>query len=175
MTLGLVKILRLTQYEGMRTSCDFRQGRTSRRGSNIVEFTFLLPWFVFLFVGAFDFGFYIYSLIAVETAAETGAMYASTSSATASAANISTIACNYALDTLRNLPNVGSAMTACGSTSVSSTVPVAVRASSVASGADGNAAASVQVMYLTPQVIPFPGVLSGQLTITRTVQFRLRS
>ena len=171
MTCGLVKIPWLAQYEGMKSS-DRRQGQKSRRGSNLVEFTFLVPWFVFLFVGTFDFGFYIYSLISVETAAEQGAMYASTSSATDTD---STTACGYALDTLRNLPNVGSSLLTCGSGSVSSSAPVAVTASAVGSGADGNAAASVQVMYLTPQLIPIPGIMAGQLTINRTVQFRLRS
>jgi Flp pilus assembly protein TadG len=151
---------------------DLSRKQKSRRGSNIVEFAFFVPWFIFLFIGVFDCGFYVYSLISVETAAEQGALYASTSSVTAAD---STTACGYALDTLRKLPNVGSGVTTCGSGSVSSTAPVAVTASSISSGADGNSAASVQVMYLTPQLIPIPGVLAGQLTINRTVQFRIRS
>ena len=170
--MALCKFPRLPQYEGMKTSCGLRRGRTSQRGSNIVEFAFLVPWFVFLFVGVFDLGFYYYSLISVETAAEQGAMYASTNSTTDTD---SLTACNYALDTLRNLPNVGNAVTTCGSGSVTSSAPIAVTASAVTTGADGSPAASVQVMYLTPQLIPIPGILPGQLTINRTVQFRLRS
>ena len=149
-----------------------RGGRNLRRGSNIIEFTFLVPWYIFLFVGAFDFGFYMYSMISVETAAEQSAMYTSTSSAVASD---TTTACSYVLDTLRNLPNVGASLTTCGSGSVTASAPVAVTASTVASGADGNAASSVQVMYLTPQLIPIPGLLTGQFTINRTVQLRVRS
>ncbi len=34
-----------------------------RRGGSMIEFCLLLPWYIFLFVGAFDFGFYAYSLI----------------------------------------------------------------------------------------------------------------
>jgi hypothetical protein len=65
-------------------------------------------------------------------------------------------------------------VTTCGSSSVTSSAPVAVSASSV-TGADGNPATNVTVMYLTPQLIPIPGVFPGQLTINGTVQMRLRS
>ena len=153
-------------------SPDPTKRRNSRRGSNIIEFTFLVPWLIFLFAGAFDFGFYMYSMISVETAAEQSAMYTSTSS---SVTSDTTTACGYVLDTLRNLPNVGASLTTCGSGSVTSSAPVAVTASAVASGADGNAAASVQVMYLTPQLIPIPGLLAGQFTINRTIQLRVRT
>lgn len=142
-----------------------------RGGNNIIEFTFLVPWYIFLFVGAYDFGFFSYSLIAAQIAASEGAMYCSTSSVTAADA---ATACGYALDQFRNLPNVGSGLTTCGSSSVTSSAPVAVAAASV-TGADGNPATNVTVMYLTPQLIPIPGVLPGQLTINRTVQMRLRN
>jgi Flp pilus assembly protein TadG len=159
------------EYKAVKTQ-DPGRALKSRRGSNIIEFSFFVPWFIFLFVGTLDCGFYIYSLISVETAAEQGALYCSTNSATA--VDTAT-ACSYALDTLRKLPNVGNGITTCGSGSVSSSAPVAVTASSVSSGADGNSAASVQVMYLTPQLIPIPCLMAGQLTINRTVQFRIRS
>ena len=143
-----------------------------RSGTNIIEFTMLIPWYIFLVAGAFDYGFFSYSLIAVQSAASVGAMYASTSSGTVADA---TTACGYALDQLRNLPNVGSGLTTCGTGStVTSAAPVAVTASSV-TGPDLNAATSVTVVYLTPQLVPIPGLLPGQLTITRNVKMRLRS
>jgi Flp pilus assembly protein TadG len=142
-----------------------------RSGNAIVEFSFLMPWFFFLWVGAYDFGFYAYSLIASQSAATVGAIYCSTSSSTVSD---STTACGYALDQFRNLPNVGSSMTTCGTgTSVSSGAPVAVSASSV-TGPDSNTATSVTVVYMTPQLIPIPLLLPGKLTISRTVTLPIR-
>src|SRR5436309_10805983 len=91
-----------------RTAIPARRGR---RGSSIVEFSLLMPWYVFLFVGAFDYGFYSYSLIATQSAARVGVQY--TSSGSSQVADAST-ACGYALDQLRNLPNVGSGLTTCG-------------------------------------------------------------
>jgi len=51
--------------------------RRNRRGSNAVEFALLVPWYLFLFIGAFDFGFYSYSLIATQNAARVVGMYCS--------------------------------------------------------------------------------------------------
>jgi hypothetical protein len=48
-----------------------------------------------------------------------------------------------------------------------------VTASSI-TGPDTYPAASVSVVYLTPQLIPIPGLLPGQLTINRTVKMRIR-
>lgn len=142
-----------------------------RAGQAIVEFSFFMPWFFFLFVGAYDFGFYTYSLIASQSAATVGAVYCATSSSTVSD---STTACGYALDQFRDLPNVGSSLTTCGSgTTVTSVAPVAVSASSI-TGPDSNPATSVTVVYLTPQLIPIPGLLPGQLTISRTVKLPVR-
>lgn len=143
-----------------------------RKGSSIIEFSLLMPWYVFLFVGAFDYGFFSYSLIATQTAASVGAIYCATSSSTVADA---TTACGYALDQLRNLPNVGSTLTTCGtSTTVTTAAPVAVSASSV-TGPDLNPATSVTVTYMTPQLIPIPGLLPGKLTISRTVKMPIRS
>src|SRR5215471_3378731 len=54
-----------------------------RRGSALVELTLIAPWFLFLFVGVVDMGFYTYSLIAVENAARVAAEYTSKNSALA--------------------------------------------------------------------------------------------
>lgn len=129
-----------------------------------------MPWYVLLFIGAFDYRFYAYSLIASQSAATVAALYCSTSSATVAD---STTACGYALDQFRNLPNVGSSLTTCGTGStVTSSAPVAITASSV-TGADLNPATSVTVVYRTPNLIPIPGLLPGQLTITRTVRMAI--
>ncbi|MGD1072429.1 MAG: TadE family protein [Bryobacteraceae bacterium] len=141
-----------------------------RAGNNIIEFSFLMPWYVFLFVGTYDFGFFAYSLISVQTAATVGATYCATNSTTATD---STTACGYALNQLINMPNVS----ACAAgTTVTSSAPLAVSASSItgASSPDGNPATAVTVTYLTPQLIPIPVLLPGTLTITRVVKMRMR-
>src|SRR3954451_22038539 len=101
--------------------------RNPRRGANAIEFALLCPWYIFLFVGAIDFGFYSYALISTQNAARVGAMYCAASS---SAAADSVTPCSYALDQLRGLPNVGAGVTTCAAT------PVVVTASLV-TGPDG--------------------------------------
>jgi Flp pilus assembly protein TadG len=146
------------------------------RGNSIIEFSLMTPWLIFLFIGAMDWGFYAYSLIATEAAARVACLYTSSS---ASTATDTTSACTYALDQLRRMPNVGTGMSTCASgNAVSSSSPVGVSATSV-TGPDGNAAAQVSVTYLTPVFIPqvMGGSYAGlpkQVTITRTIQMRLR-
>ena len=142
-----------------------------RRGHSVIEFALFSPWLIFLFVGALDWGFYAYSLIATESAARIGAMYTSTNStATTDAAT----ACTYALDQLRKMSNVGDSLTTCASGSaVTSSAPIGISATSI-SGPDGNTAAQLSVTYLTPAFIPIPGLLPKQVTITRTFTMRVR-
>jgi hypothetical protein len=125
-----------------------------------------MPWYVFLFVGAYDYGFYAYSFIAVENAARVGAMYCSTSASVAG--NCTPTVCSYALAQLRNLPNVGSTMSTC-------TSPVTVSASYLtgASSPDGADAAGVTVTYTTPSLIPMTNLLPGTITFSRTVTMRV--
>lgn len=156
----------------MRTNAAKRQlsagENRKRRGSLLVEFSFVLPWFVFIFVGAFDSGFYAYALMTTQGAAREAALYASSSSSTASD---STTACSYALDQLRGLPNIGNGLSTCGA------APLIV-SSTLVSGAnspDTMNAALVTVTYSTPQLIPIPGIFPGQLTITRQAVMRTRS
>ena len=145
--------------------------RKGRRGNAIIEFSFLMPWYVFLFVGAIDCGFFSYSLMAVAAGASVATEYAAGSSSTATDA---TTSCGYALDQLRNMPNVGSGLTTCGTSTVTTSAPVAVTAQAV-TGPDGNPAARVTVIYLTPNLVPIPGLFPGQLTITKAFTMRLRS
>src|SRR5580658_6669872 len=152
-----------------------------RRGNSIIEFSLLMPWYVFLFVAAFDYGFFSYSLIATQSAVREGALYCSASSTSPCADSSNSTQCGYALDQLRMLPNVGSGLITCGTGStVTASAPVAVSTSVLSSSSspaspDGNPAASVTVVYLTPQLIPIPGLLPGQLTITKTVAMRYGS
>ena len=147
--------------------------RSSRSGNNVIEFSLLIPWYIFLFVGVYDYGFFSYSLISVQSAASVGAKYASSASATATD---STTVCSYALGQLQSLPNMGARATCTvNSTTVTSSAPLAAKAESISSGPDGYPAAQVTVTYLTPQLVPIPGVLPGQLTITRVVKMRVRS
>jgi Flp pilus assembly protein TadG len=124
-----------------------------------------LPWYIFLFVGAFDWGVYAHSLISIENAARVAALYTSSSSTTASDA---TAACTYALEELRISSNIGSGTTTCVA------LPVIVTGTAK-TGADGKPASEVVVTYQTPSVIPIPGLLVGRVTINRTVQMRVRS
>jgi Flp pilus assembly protein TadG len=140
--------------------------RSSRKGNNIIEFAILAPWYVFMTVGAFDMGIYNYALIGTQNAARTVALYCSASSTTCPSS--STTPCLYALDQLRDLPNVGAGVTA------PCTSPVTVSVSYV-TGPDGNTAAQVTVSYTTPTLIPLPHGLPGQYTASRTVTMRTQS
>jgi Flp pilus assembly protein TadG len=141
-----------------------------RRGNNIIEFSLLLPWYIFLFMGAYDSGFFAYSLIATQNAARIDAVYCSASSTTCSS---NTTACTYALGQLKNLPNIGTAVTTCNASPL--TVTISYPGTPSTGCPDGNACVAASVAYVTPQLIPIPGLLPGQLTITRTVTMRLAS
>lgn len=130
----------------------------------MVEFALLFPMLFFLFLGAFDLGFFCYAFIAVQNAARVAALYTSSSSATA--ANQAQ-ACTYVLGELQMLPNYSSFSSTCGAS------PLQVTATSV-TGPDGNSASTVTVTYRTIQLVPIPG-LGGQLSITRAVEMRIRS
>jgi Flp pilus assembly protein TadG len=140
------------------------KARNRRRGGCALEMALLLPWYAFLFVGAFDWGFYSHALISTQAAARSAALYTSTSSTTAAD---QTTACIYARSELRVSSNVSS-------TTTCTSAPLVVSASSV-TGADGQPASQVTVSYQTLRLIPIPGLLNNQFWISYTVQFRLRS
>src|SRR5579871_2253576 len=100
------------------------------RGQAVVEMTLLIPWVVFSFVAAFDFGIFAYSLISTQNAARTAAMYAAQSLSVAQSGSIVSQVCPYVLDELRDAPGVGAGMSAC----TSSPVTVAVTAHTPGSG-----------------------------------------
>ena len=138
--------------------------REHERGSAFVEFLMLFPMLFFLFIGAFDMGFYCYALIGVEDAVRVAALY--TSSQSALAAN-SAGACQYVRNELAKMPNKSQFTSGC------SALPLQVTAQSI-TGPDSQPVSKVTVSYRTIQLIPIPG-LGGQLTITRAVQMRVRT
>jgi Flp pilus assembly protein TadG len=148
-----------------------KQSRRSRcRGGSALEMALMLPWLAFLFVGAFDWGYYAHALISTENAARVAGTYAATAKSTAiDATNV----CLFALEELRIVPNIGSTTT-CNGSPVSITTALLDSTTTPAS-ADGQSAAQVSVTYTTLQLIPIPGLLQSQATFNRTVQMRLRN
>ena len=137
--------------------------RRSQRGNSVIEFAFAAPWLFFLFVGAFDWGFYSYALDATQSAARVAALATSTS---VLSAGDSTTACSYAIDELSRIPNM-SGVQSCTSS------PLTVTAQKV-TGPDLKPASQVTVTYTTMGLIPIPGLLASNATITRVVQMRIR-
>ena len=134
----------------------------------MVEFCLLMPWYIFLFAGTFDFGFYSYALIATSNAARVSAVYCSATNGYC--ASNSYVCTNYVLTQLSYMPNIGTTVTSCSASPITVTVSYPTPSTGCA---DTNACASVTVAYVTPQLVPIPGLFPGQLTISNTVQMRL--
>ena len=140
------------------------RARSSRRGGAAMELAMIAPWAFLLFIGALDWGFYSYAVISLQAATRAAVLYTSTSTATAT--DIAGNACPIVLGELRKLPNIGDSVTTCDSNPLVTTTSV--------TGPDSAAAAQVSVRYQTIRMIPLPGLLSSQFTITRTAKMRLR-
>jgi Flp pilus assembly protein TadG len=154
----------VNETEGGSAQRPLRFPKKPTKGHAVIEAALLLPLLVFLFVGAFDMGFYCYAMIGVENAVRVAVEYTATSSYTASD---SSTACTLALNELTSVTNVNG-VTSCGS------LPLKVSATAV-SGPDGSPASQVSVQYQSSLFIPIPGLLTNQLNITRVAQMRLRS
>jgi Flp pilus assembly protein TadG len=145
-------------------------GRRRRRGQSLVEFVMLAPWFIFLFIGAFDWGFFAHGLISTESAARVGAIYNAwdydTQAVDPGSTAANKAACAYALSELRTAVNISGSLTTCTS------LPVIVTATKVL-GPDGANAAQVAVEYQTQNLIPIPGLLGSQYTFYRIVKMKL--
>jgi hypothetical protein len=129
----------------------------------------LLPWYFFLFVGTFDWGFYAHGLISTEAAARTAVLYTSQSLATASD---QAGACTLANEEMRIVPNISNTdATTC------TTGSLVVTAAQIGAGqsADGLPASQVTVTYTTLSLIPIPFMLTNKATFYRVVTMRLRS
>jgi Flp pilus assembly protein TadG len=138
--------------------------KRAQSGVAVLEMALFAPWFFFLFVGALDWAFLASALISLQSAASTAALYTSTSSSTAAD---SSQACNLVLGEMRKVPNIGTAVTTCSGN------PVSVTATSVI-GPDSATSSQVTVTYGTISLIPIPGLIPGQFTLTRSVIMRLR-
>jgi len=149
----------------MRTRGAPRLLSKNRRGHAVVEAAFLLPTLAFAFMGVFDVGFCCWAEVATGNAARTIALYAAGEYAKGLTPS-QAVACDYALKALHDAPNMGSAVTAC------SALPLQVTVTSVA-GPYGAQSARATVVYRTIPLLPVPGMITGQITITRTVEMRI--
>jgi hypothetical protein len=127
----------------------------------VMEVTLLVPWLVFAFVAAFNFGIFAYALVSTLNAARSAAMFASQSLTVAQSGTIVTQLCTYVLGELGDAPGVGSGVTTCNGT------PVTVTAAARTPGAGNMHTVQVSVTYNTMQLIPLPGLMAGSLSITR--------
>jgi Flp pilus assembly protein TadG len=128
------------------------------KGHAVMEVALLAPWIFFLFVGTFDCGFYLNALISVQNAAESAALY------TASDEHVSDhpqVACDIVRTELSRLPNNSVFAANCAS------YPLIV-ATLRDTGSDGMPRAKVTVTYQTIPLIPIPGLLPAQVTLSRT-------
>ena len=146
--------------QGLR-SCD------RQRGTALIEFAVIFPMLFFLFIGAFDLGFFCYALIAVQNAARVAALYASAFPGTHQTDSAS--ACTLALNELQAMPNYASLPASCGASPLQVTLATVSAPDNTA-----NATIKVTVIYQTMRLIPIPG-LAGQMNITRSVEMRVRS
>ncbi len=136
----------------------------------------MAPWIFFLFVGVFDFGFYAYASICTQNAAR--AVVLSQVQSTVGVAPPSP--CTVAINELNMLPNV-SAGTTCTGTPVNVPPVVTLNGSSCPDNGYGSAVTfasspfcmQASVTYQTIPLIPIPGLLMGQLTLTRTAEMRI--
>ena len=156
----------------MRMSTDLRRRsrhhdrRRRQRGSAVIEMALIAPWFLFLFIGVVDVGFYCYDLIAVENAARVAAEYTSTGT---DKANDASGACTRVQWELASLPNV-SGLANCNS------LPLQVTATKQTPGISGAGTdTTVTVTYQTQQLIPIPALLQGQFTFSSTAVSRVKS
>jgi hypothetical protein len=147
----------------------------------------LAPWIFFLFVGVLDFGFFAYAAIATENAARVAVLATSQNWTTADKDDV---ACEHAVSELAALPNVGSGIASAvppgvdsfcltvpaSKAGISASMPVAVDAIAIeaADSVDGARAARVEVTYRSLPMIPIPGLMMQQYTLTRFVEMRVR-
>jgi len=139
-----------------------------RSGQAVIEVTLLVPWIVFAFVAAFNFGIFAYAMISTENAARSAAVYASQTLAVAQSGTIVTQVCPYVLGELGDAPGVGGVATCTGT-------PVTVTVTPRTPGAGNMNTVQVSVTYNTMQLIPLPGLMAGSLNITRSVEMPIRN
>ncbi len=175
--------------------------RRSQRGTALVEVTLMVPWILFLFVGILDFGFYSYAAINTQNAARAAAIQIANNQYIFETTNNNSntvvaldMACRAALQEMRGLPNmIGVNLNgpcAANAGAISDTMPVAVRVFKLcaASSTDptctstacadcalnSNAQSAIaEVTYRSLPMVPIPGLLMGQLQLTRFGEARI--
>jgi Flp pilus assembly protein TadG len=171
-----------------------RRGRQS--GSAMVEIVLMAPWIFFLFMGVMDAGFYAYAAICLQNAARAAAVQTAANINYAGAAGADT-ACLAAWNEMSNLPNVYSATppTSCAglpSSVLTVTTNLLCGQNAFANGitacpngaatptlcadcALNHYAASSQavVTYTTVRLVPIPGIIPSQITLTRVAEARI--
>jgi len=153
-----------------------RNVRRGQSGQAAVEVALMAPWVFFLFIGIFDLGFYCYSAVCSQNAARAVAIAYASGGASSS--------CGAALGELNMLPNITLSLPCTGS--ISSANPLVVSATELNGGVcpDHTLLSSAElavpfwcvesaVTYQTVQLLPIPGFLTGQMTLTRTAWMRL--
>jgi len=149
-----------------------RPAKKSTRGHAIVELALMMPWIFFLFVAALDFGFQAHALIGVQNAArvaalKTGAVYDNYVQALIDPTLTERIvACAAVRDELQMMPNFATLPVDC------SGFPLEVRVRPF-TDSGGKPALRVSVGYDTIPLIPIPGLVTGQLRITRVADVRV--
>jgi len=128
----------------------------------------MVPWIVFSFVAAFNFGIFAYALISTQNAARSAAMFASQSLAVAQSGTIVTQVCPYVLGELGDAPGMNGV-------SVCTTAPVIVNVTAKTPGAGNLNTVQVSVTYNTMSMIPLPGLMAGSLSIKRMVEMPIRN
>jgi hypothetical protein len=140
----------------------------------------MLPWLFILFICVFDFGFYAYAAICTQNAARAAAMRAAEDGSSVS----NTLACTAALGEMTRLPNAAN-LSSCvtSAPSISSTQPVAVSVQLLTAATNPTCAdcalnatatsAQASVTYQTIPMLPIPGMMMGQMTLTRVAEARI--
>jgi len=150
-----------------------RTRKVQQRGSSLIEFVLVAPWYFLLFSGVLQAGFAICGLIAVQNAARVAALHLSANPA---AATDQPGACTLAIKELKGLPNTGAGFTSdCNASPLTVTVKycdAAIPCTGSATSIDGGPAAFVRETYNLPTVVQFP--IAGLPAITRTMEMRLR-
>jgi Flp pilus assembly protein TadG len=157
--------------------------RRGERGNAIVEVALMIPWIFFLFVGVFDFGFFAYAAICTEGAARAAAVQLASSPDS----QLQSIACTAATAEMIRLPNNGAFNGTCSAAPLvvtirtlctqASVIPTTITctAPGCADCTSDPAAASseVTVTYQSVPMAPIPGILMGQMNLTRKVEMRI--
>jgi Flp pilus assembly protein TadG len=141
-----------------------RIGRSKRKltnGSATIEVALMMPWLAFLFVGVFDFGFYVSEAIAVQNAARAAAVYNAVSDVVDQPG-----ACTYVLQELKILPNI--APIASTSSCSDSPLQVSANADTIVVNGTVTRATRIDVTYEGIALIPMP-TLTGKFSVTRSV------